>query len=362
MPGAGGRAGRSRSRPRDALAGPRRAPRTARSQHASAAAIAAETSAMIPPRSSGKRAGDDRAVGRVDRARSPRAAAATATPPAAARRRPPARRSTAPIGTRRRRARKNASSAASSAGSSSEPTTSRARPVGQDVAQRDDARSARRRTRGRRAGRRHRRAPTARTAARPNRCSRSSSTGSSAAGPRSPDSEISTAGRPSAPIGPCADTVTGSARRTHWPTRAAGRPRRCASRAAPRPAPCARAPSGGGCDDAGQDTTHGLRIRVPAMSPSTITPSTGRRPPRAPTRARPRSRSPRRWSRRARASCRRSRVLNTRPSSSSAAVPDSPARPGRVAVGEHDDPAVREAGARRDHGLQTAVARRLRRR
>ncbi len=170
-------------------------------------------------------------------------------------------------------------------------------------------------------------APTVLSAVRPKAPRRFSSTGSRGDGPSSPDSESSTAGRPSAPIGPCSETVTGNARRTHCAS-ARGPPESLwASR---RNAACTvrSSPSGVGAEDAGQPTTHGLEIRVPAMSPSTSTPSTG--PPAA---SRAHARAPAKpvvepEVETSTSVFRSSRPLITRASSSIAAVPERSASPG----------------------------------
>ena len=180
-----------------------------------------------------------------------------------------------------------------------------------------------------------------------------------ARGPRSPLWDSSTAGSPAAPIGPCSDTVIGSARRIHWPS-ARGPP--AWRPVSPRTAVCTvrSSASGTGPLPCGQPTTHGLRTRAPAMSPSTITASTG--PPASD------------WAQ-ARAPAnpvvppevetstsvlRSSRVLNTRASSSSAAVAESSARAGRprVAVGEHHDAAAGQPHAGGHDGLERPLPRR----
>ncbi len=98
-------------------------------------------------------------------------------------------------------------------------------------------------------------------------------------------------------------------------------------------------------------TTHGLRIRSPAMFPSTSTASIGSSEASlAPMRARPRSRSCLPDVETRTSVLRRSRWRNSRASSSSVAVADSSARPGvrdRVAAGHHDDPPARDGPAAR---------------
>ncbi len=153
-------------------------------------------------------------------------------------------------------------------------------------------------------------------------------TSTSGCGPRSPATPSSTAGRPASATTPCPDTVAGSARRTH-----------CASaRLPPGRAPTSArtafstvrwSASGDGPEPSDHGTTQGLTTRRPAMSPSTSTASIG-------------------WSSAARAHARApvkpavapdvetstsvlesSRARKRRASSSSTAVPDSSARPGR---------------------------------
>ena len=114
----------------------------------------------------------------------------------------------------------------------------------------------------------------ARSAARPKASMRFSDTGARAPGPRSPDACSSTAGSPARAASPCSETVSGSARRAHWPI--AREPPACtpASRRTAlssvrrRPIGAARSPLDHG-------TIHGLCVVRPATSPSTITASTG---------------------------------------------------------------------------------------
>ena len=61
-------------------------------------------------------------------------------------------------------------------------------------------------------------AVVARSAARPNSCMIDWSTACLASGPCSPETWSSTAGNPAAAGSPCSETVSGTARRIHWPT------------------------------------------------------------------------------------------------------------------------------------------------
>jgi hypothetical protein len=117
-------------------------------------------------------------------------------------------------------------------------------------------------------------AVTARSAARPKSSKRPLRTGSSGAGPRSPEAPICTAGSPAASTTPCPETVSGTARRIHWPDARAppGLPP-ASARTAASTVRCSA--SGAGSDDVDHGTTHGLRTRTPARSPRTSTASTG---------------------------------------------------------------------------------------
>ena len=168
---------------------------------------------------------------------------------------------------------------------------------------------------------------TARIAARPNASRRFSDTAARGLGPVSPETWSSTAGRPPRAASPCSETVSGSARRAHWPI----------AREPPAWAPTSRrtalssvrrSPIGAASRSLDQGTIQGLWMRLPARSPSTIAASIGSPaalsanacapalpplPPEVETSTSVEDRS---------------RTLNTRASSSSAAVPDSSASAG----------------------------------
>ena len=88
------------------------------------------------------------------------------------------------------------------------------------------------------------------------------------------------AGSPASATTPWPEIVSGSARRTHWPE--AREPPGfgdTSARSADSTVRCSA--SGAGVPPPDHGTTHGLRIRSPAMSPSTSTASTGLTSPEA---------------------------------------------------------------------------------
>ena len=320
-----------------------RAPAAARPSRRAPPRPAPTASATIPLVSSGNSGPADRAVGRVDRAGRPERRAATATRPAAGRRRPRATRSTGAIGTRRRRARKKRVERRQQRGQQQRADEQPHGPVGQHVAQRDDA--LRGAGEGRRVagGRSASMAPTARSAV--------------AAEGAEARLEHGLAGRRAALAG----------RREQHGGQALGADRALLGdghrHRAPDPLPIARGPPGSlrasrrtaACDRALEPERRRRRGRRPAPRPTAwhdprpghvaehdhaVDGAAGRLArPRA--RAREASRS-RPRSRRARASCAARARLNTRASSSSAAVPESSASPGPSRCGEHDDPPARQ--------------------
>ena len=113
-----------------------------------------------------------------------------------------------------------------------------------------------------------------RSAARPNASMRFSVTSVSAAGPCSPEACSSTAGSPARAASPCSETVSGSARRAHWPI--AREPPACTPTSRRTALSSVRfTPIGAACSPFDHGTIHGLRVRRPATSPSTITASIG---------------------------------------------------------------------------------------
>ena len=114
----------------------------------------------------------------------------------------------------------------------------------------------------------------ARSAARPNASSRFSETGVRGPGPRSPEDCRSTAGSPARAASPCSETVSGSARRAHWPI--AREPPACTP-VSRRTALSSvrRSAIGAASSPLDHGTIHGLRVPRPARSPSTIAASTG---------------------------------------------------------------------------------------
>ena len=93
----------------------------------------------------------------------------------------------------------------------------------------------------------------------------------------SPVVPIATAGRPASATTPWPESVSGSARRIHWPeARAPPGLGETSARSADSTVRCSA--SGAESPSVVHGTTHGLRIRLPAMSPSTITASTGLAP------------------------------------------------------------------------------------
>ena len=120
-------------------------------------------------------------------------------------------------------------------------------------------------------------AVTVRSSPRPNESSRARVTASSARAAISPVLPSSTAGRPDSATAPWADSVSGSARRIHWPeARAPPGLGETSARSADSTVRCSA--SGGASPSVVHGTTQGLRMRLPAMSPSTITASTGLAP------------------------------------------------------------------------------------
>jgi len=117
-------------------------------------------------------------------------------------------------------------------------------------------------------------AAVARSAARPYAPRRRAETGAPGSGPRSPEAESRTAGRPAPPIGPCSESVAGSARRIHCATAPAAPGARPVSRRTAASTVRSR-PSGAGAPVCAHGTTTGRRTARLAMSPSTSTPSTG---------------------------------------------------------------------------------------
>ena len=233
------------------------------------------------------------------------------------------------IGTRRRRARKNASSAASSTGSSSAPTSSRTlqsaitlRSVTMPFGASANAGASRRP--GGVDARRPRAPPSARRRRR--RLRVDGRVGAPVRARRTPRSAPRAALRRRS--APCSDSVTGSARRTHWPT-ARGPP--ASARVSRRTAACTvrSRPSGGGARTYPSTTPPtACRAGCPPCRRARSRRPPGRPPPRAPTRARPRSRCVAPVVETSTSVLSRSRDLNTRPSSSSTAVAESSALPG----------------------------------
>jgi hypothetical protein len=178
----------------------------------------------------------------------------------------------------RRRARNQPSSAASSAGSSSVATSRRTTQSGRTLRSVTiPSGPVERGARSGSIGPASSIAVTVRSRPRPNESIRARVTASSGRGGISPVLPIVTAGRPASATTPCPERVSGSARRIHWPEARAppgfgetsersadSTERWSASGAAPPPSL--------------HGTTHGLRIRFPAMSPSTSTASTGLAP------------------------------------------------------------------------------------
>ena len=120
-------------------------------------------------------------------------------------------------------------------------------------------------------------AVTVRSRPRPNAPSRARVTASAGRGDSSPVAPIATAGRPVSETTPWAESVSGSARRTHWPE-AWAPPGLGATSARSADSTVRCSASGAESPFVVHGTTHGLRFRLPAMSPSTITASTGLAP------------------------------------------------------------------------------------
>ena len=209
------------------------------------------------------------------------------------------------------------------------------------------------------------RAVTVRSAARPSAVKRARDSSAPGVGPSSPLTCSSAPGSPARSISPCSETVNGSARRAHWAL-ARWRAGVLAASARAASSTVRTKPIGGWSRAVGPRHDPRLARLADARSPSTRTPSISdgsalrahARAPAAPpdppevdtsTSVRRRSRP---------ISCGRpgssvpsaslARVRKMRASSSSAAVPGElgePGRGGRVAVGEHDDPARRRARA-----------------
>ena len=99
-------------------------------------------------------------------------------------------------------------------------------------------------------------------------------TGSSGRGASSPVVPSATAGSPASPITPWPEIVSGSARRTHWPV-ARAPPGFGETSARSADSTVRWSASGAGEPLFDHGTTQGLRMRSPAMSPSTSTASIG---------------------------------------------------------------------------------------
>ena len=197
-------------------------------------------------------------------------------------------------------------------------------------------------------------AMTARIAARPKASRRFSDTAARGPGPRSPETWSSTAGRPPRAASPCSETVSGSARRAHWPI--AREPPACAPTSRRTAlSSVRRSPIGAASRSLDQGTIQGLWMRRLARSPSTIAASIGSpaalsanacapAPPRAA--ARGRDEHERRGEvahlehARELEQRRRARQLGER------------GRAARVAMRHHDDPPARQPGPHADDRLE----------